>query len=125
MIKLEKVNKWFDKNHVLKDVDLHVKPGEVVVICGPSGSGKSTLIRTINRLEPIEKGGIYVEGRDIYARGLNVNELRGGIGFVFQQFNLFPHLTVLDNIIFAPVSIKKIPRKEAVERALALLKRVG
>lgn len=125
MIKLEKVNKWFGENHVLKDVDLEVQSGEVVVVCGPSGSGKSTLIRTINRLEPIEQGNIFVGGRNVYQKGLNINELRGGIGFVFQQFNLFPHLSVLENIIFAPTAIRKVGRKEAVEQAKALLERVG
>lgn len=125
MIKLEKVNKWFGENHVLKDVDLHVKPGEVVVVCGPSGSGKSTLIRTINRLEPIEKGRIQVHGRDAYEKGININQLRGGIGFVFQQFNLFPHFSVLENVIFAPTAIRKIPRKEAIKQAEMLLERVG
>lgn len=125
MIKLEKVNKWFGENHVLKDIDLHIARGEVVVVCGPSGSGKSTLIRTINRLEPIEKGHIKVNGQDVYQKGVNLNRLRAGIGFVFQQFNLFPHMNVLDNVLFAPVSIQKRPRKEAVAQAQALLERVG
>ncbi|NYT25154.1 amino acid ABC transporter ATP-binding protein [Alcaligenaceae bacterium] len=125
MIKLEKVNKWFGSNHVLRDIDFHVEKGEVVVVCGPSGSGKSTLIRTINRLEPIEKGTIRIAGEDIYGKGVNVNQLRAGIGFVFQQFNLFPHMSVLDNVLFAPTIIQKRSRKEAVGLAHSLLERVG
>ncbi len=125
MIKLEKVNKWYGEHHVLKDVDLSVARGEVLVVCGPSGSGKSTMIRTVNRLEPIEKGRILIDGADIYAKGANLNALRQKIGFVFQQFNLFPHMSVLENVIFAPVSIRKQPRKDAVELARQLLVRVG
>ncbi|EHK64225.1 amino acid ABC transporter ATP-binding protein [Achromobacter arsenitoxydans] len=125
MIKLEKVNKWYGEHHVLKDVDLSVARGEVLVVCGPSGSGKSTMIRTINRLEPIEKGRILIDGADIYEKGANLNALRQKIGFVFQQFNLFPHMSVLENVIFAPVNIRKQPRKQAVELARGLLDRVG
>ena len=125
MINLEKVNKWYGTHHVLKDMDLSVARGEVLVVCGPSGSGKSTMIRTINRLEPIEKGRILVDGADIYAKGANLNGLRQKIGFVFQQFNLFPHMSVLENVIFAPVNIRKQPRKQAVELARGLLERVG
>ncbi|PPA75747.1 amino acid ABC transporter ATP-binding protein [Achromobacter spanius] len=125
MIKLEKVNKWYGEHHVLKDVDLSVARGEVLVVCGPSGSGKSTMIRTVNRLEPIEKGRILIDGADIYQKGANLNALRQKIGFVFQQFNLFPHMSVLENVIFAPVNIRKQPRKQAVELARALLERVG
>ncbi|MGS1011178.1 amino acid ABC transporter ATP-binding protein [Achromobacter anxifer] len=125
MINLEKVNKWYGAHHVLKDVDLSVARGEVLVVCGPSGSGKSTMIRTINRLEPIEKGRILIDGKDIYAKGADLNALRQKIGFVFQQFNLFPHMSVLENVIFAPVSIRKQPRKQAVEMARGLLERVG
>ncbi|MGV2866088.1 amino acid ABC transporter ATP-binding protein [Achromobacter sp. AGC39] len=125
MIKLEKVNKWYGDHHVLKDVDLAVARGEVLVVCGPSGSGKSTMIRTVNRLEPIEKGRILIDGADIYQKGANLNALRQKIGFVFQQFNLFPHMSVLENVIFAPVNIRKQPRKHAVELARALLERVG
>ncbi|KRB17377.1 amino acid ABC transporter ATP-binding protein [Achromobacter mucicolens] len=125
MINLEKVNKWYGEHHVLKDVDLSVARGEVLVICGPSGSGKSTMIRTINRLEPIEKGRILIDGQDIYQKGANLNALRQKIGFVFQQFNLFPHMSVLENVIFAPVNIRKQPRKQAVELARSLLDRVG
>lgn len=125
MIKLEKVNKWYGAHHVLRDVDLSVARGEVLVVCGPSGSGKSTMIRTVNRLEPIEKGRILIDGADIYQKGANLNALRQKIGFVFQQFNLFPHMSVLENVIFAPVNIRKQPRKQAVEMAQALLERVG
>lgn len=125
MIHLEKVNKWFGDHHVLKDVDLDVAAGEVVVICGPSGSGKSTLIRTINRLEPISSGRISVNDQDVYAKKLNINTLRASIGFVFQQFNLFPHMTVLENVLFGPMNILKQPRAKAVEQATALLDRVG
>ncbi|WP_241051636.1 amino acid ABC transporter ATP-binding protein [Achromobacter xylosoxidans] len=125
MIKLEKVNKWYGEHHVLKDVDLSVARGEVLVVCGPSGSGKSTMIRTINRLEPIEKGRILIDDADIYGKGVNLNALRQKIGFVFQQFNLFPHMSVLDNVVFAPVNIRKQPRKQAAELARQLLARVG
>ncbi|CAN7444025.1 amino acid ABC transporter ATP-binding protein [Acidovorax sp. LjRoot118] len=125
MIQLEQVNKWFGENHVLKNVDLRIAAGEVVVVCGPSGSGKSTLIRTINRLEPIEKGRITVNGQDVYAKGLNINTLRAGIGFVFQSFNLFPHMSVLDNVMFAPQNIRKTPRDTAMADAKVLLERVG
>ena len=125
MINLEKVNKWYGAHHVLKDVDLSVARGEVLVVCGPSGSGKSTMIRTINRLEPIEKGRILIDGKDIYAKGADLNALRQKIGFVFQQFNLFPHMSVLDNVVFAPVNIRKQPRKQATELARQLLARVG
>ncbi|MFY2835919.1 amino acid ABC transporter ATP-binding protein [Achromobacter xylosoxidans] len=125
MIKLEKVNKWYGAHHVLKDVDLSVARGEVLVVCGPSGSGKSTMIRTINRLEPIEKGRILIDDADIYGKGVNLNALRQKIGFVFQQFNLFPHMSVLDNVVFAPVNIRKQPRKQATELGRQLLARVG
>ena len=125
MIKLEKVNKWYGEHHVLKDVDLSVARGEVLVVCGPSGSGKSTMISTINRLEPIEKGRILIDDADIYGKGVNLNALRQKIGFVFQQFNLFPHMSVLDNVVFAPVNIRKQPRKQATELARQLLARVG
>ncbi|MDQ2147495.1 amino acid ABC transporter ATP-binding protein [Alcaligenaceae bacterium C4P045] len=125
MIKLDKVNKWYGPHHVLRDVDLTIAQGEVVVVCGPSGSGKSTLIRTINRLEPIEKGAITVNGQDVYAKNVNLNTLRQGIGFVFQSFNLFPHMTVLDNVLFAPTTIQKRSRKDATGEAMQLLERVG
>ncbi|ANF57384.1 amino acid ABC transporter ATP-binding protein [Halotalea alkalilenta] len=125
MIKMKKVSKWFGQHQVLNDIDLSLSKGEVVVICGPSGSGKSTLIRTINRLESIQGGRIEVDGDDIYASHLNVNSLRQKIGFVFQQFNLFPHMTVLDNVMFGLVNIQKRSKKESMERARSLLDRVG
>ncbi|RTQ33466.1 amino acid ABC transporter ATP-binding protein [Variovorax sp. NFACC27] len=125
MIELEKVNKWYGSYHALVDVTETIHKGEVVVVCGPSGSGKSTLIRTFNRLEPIQSGRIVVDGQDIHAPGLDVNEFRSRIGFVFQQFNLFPHLTVLQNCTMAPMQLRGLTRKQADERAMALLNRVG
>jgi len=125
MIVLEQVNKWYGEYHALVDVSETVGKNEVVVVCGPSGSGKSTLIRTLNRLEDIDGGRIAIDGRDIHARGLDVNALRAGIGFVFQQFNLFPHLTALENCILAPVSLKRASKAEARAYALELLDGVG
>jgi polar amino acid transport system ATP-binding protein len=125
MIRFQGVHKWFKKLHVLNDVNLHVKQGEVVVVCGPSGSGKSTLIRTINKLEPIQKGNLFVDGQDLSDRKTDINRLRAEIGFVFQQFNLYPHLSVIKNITLAPIKIRKIARTEAEEQAMALLERVG
>jgi polar amino acid transport system ATP-binding protein len=125
MIELEKVNKWYGSYHALVDISETIHKGEVVVVCGPSGSGKSTLIRTFNRLEPIQSGRIVVDGQDIHASGLDVNAFRSRIGFVFQQFNLFPHLTVLQNCTMAPMQLRGLTRKEADERAMALLHRVG
>ena len=125
MIELEKVNKWYGSYHALVDVTETIHKGEVVVVCGPSGSGKSTLIRTFNRLEPIQSGRIVVDGQDIHAPGLDVNAFRSRIGFVFQQFNLSPHLTVLQNCTMAPMQLRGLTRKEADERAMALLHRVG
>ncbi|MEW6719873.1 MAG: amino acid ABC transporter ATP-binding protein [Thermodesulfobacteriota bacterium] len=125
MIRFEGVHKWFGPLHVLNGIDLHVKAGEVVVVCGPSGSGKSTLIRTINNLEPINEGKLTVDGRDLLDRKTDINKLRAEIGFVFQQFNLYPHLTVIENITLAPVKIRKTDRKEAEKQAMALLERVG
>ncbi|WP_374566895.1 amino acid ABC transporter ATP-binding protein [Ideonella sp.] len=125
MIKLEAVNKWFGDYHALVDINESVAKGEVVVVCGPSGSGKSTLIRTLNRLEAIQSGRIAIDGQDIHAPGLDINEFRSHIGFVFQQFNLFPHLSALGNCTLAPVQIRKLKPAEARERAMALLDRVG
>ncbi|MBQ5940806.1 amino acid ABC transporter ATP-binding protein [Massilia sp. AB1] len=125
MIVLDKVNKWYGDYHALVDVSERVEKNEVVVVCGPSGSGKSTLIRTLNRLEEIDGGRIEIDGRDIHARGLDVNSLRAGIGFVFQHFNLFPHLTVLENCTLAPVQLKRATAKEAREYAMQLLDQVG
>ena len=125
MIELKNVNKWYGDYHALVDVNETIPTGEVVVVCGPSGSGKSTLIRTINRLEEIQGGSISLDGRDVHDPKLDVNVLRAGIGFVFQQFNLFPHLTVLENCTLAAVQLKKLTATEAKERAMALLHRVG
>lgn len=125
MITFRKVNKWFGQLHVLKDIDLHVDQGEVVVVCGPSGSGKSTLIRTINRLEPIDSGTLVVDGMDLSDKATDINKLRAEIGMVFQQFNLYPHISVLRNITLAPIKIRKMARREAEEDAMALLERVG
>lgn len=125
MIELQNVNKWYGSYHALADISETIHKGEVVVVCGPSGSGKSTLIRTFNRLEPIQSGRILIEGKDIHAPGTDVNAFRSRIGFVFQQFNLFPHLTVLQNCTMAPMQLRGLTRKEAEERAMALLQRVG
>ena len=125
MIEFRSVNKYYGKFHALKDVTETIGRGEVVVVCGPSGSGKSTLIRTINRLEEIDSGQILVDGRDIHAPDLHVDRFRSGIGFVFQQFNLFPHLTVLDNCTLAPMHLRGLAPAEARDRALAMLERVG
>jgi len=125
MIELQNVNKWYGSYQALVDINETIRKGEVVVVCGPSGSGKSTLIRTFNRLEPIQSGRILFEGKDIHAPGTDVNAFRSRIGFVFQQFNLFPHLTVLQNCTMAPMQLRSLTRKEAEERAMALLQRVG
>jgi general L-amino acid transport system ATP-binding protein len=120
-----KVNKWFGNFHVLKDIDMEVKPQEVVVIIGPSGSGKSTFIRCINRLEEHQEGQIVVDGIELSHDVRNIAAIRSEIGMVFQQFNLFPHLTVMDNITLAPRYVRRQPRREAEGLALQLLDRVG
>ncbi len=125
MIELRNVNKWYGDYHALVEVNETIATGEVVVVCGPSGSGKSTLIRTINRLEEIQGGQILLDGKNVHDPKLDINLLRAGIGFVFQQFNLFPHLTVLENCTLAAVQLKKMKPAEAKERAMALLARVG
>jgi polar amino acid transport system ATP-binding protein len=125
MIHFEGVHKWFKQLHVLNDINLQVSQGEVMVVCGPSGSGKSTLIRTINQLEPIDKGILKVDGMDLSDKKTDINKLRAEIGFVFQQFNLYPHLSVINNITLAPVKIRNTPQKEAEEQAMQLLTRVG
>jgi len=125
MIELHDIQKWYGDFHVLRGITDAVEPGEVLVICGPSGSGKSTLIRCVNRLEEYQQGRILFEGRDIHAPDVDVNRLRSEIGIVFQQFNLYPHLSVLKNVTLAPVKVRKMPRPEAEELALALLERVG
>ena len=125
MISFENVDKWYGNYQALNQINETVGKGEVVVICGPSGSGKSTLIRTINRLEPINAGRITVNGIDIHDKSVNVNRLRSEIGFVFQQFNLFPHLSVLRNIMLAPMDVHHVSKIEAKEHAILLLEKVG
>jgi ABC-type polar amino acid transport system ATPase subunit len=123
-IRYTAVNKWFGPLHVLKDVTLDVAPGEVVVVCGPSGSGKSTLIRCVNRLEPIQQGEILVHGEPITGNGVNLSKLRAEVGMVFQSFNLFPHMTALENIMLAPMKVKGLSQAEAGKIARGLLARV-
>ena len=125
IITFEKVNKWYGNNfHVLRDIDLSVARGERIVICGPSGSGKSTLIRCINRLEEHQEGRLVVDGVELSDDVKAIEAIRRNVGMVFQQFNLFPHLTVLDNLTLAPMWVGKTPRKEAEERAMLQLERV-
>jgi len=124
IIELQGVDKWFGQFQVLTDIHLQVRPGERIVICGPSGSGKSTLIRCINRLESVQKGRILVDGIDLTAGGPNVDNVRREVGMVFQQFNLFPHLTILDNCTLAPMRSLGLPKAEAEERAMQFLTRV-
>ena len=124
MIKLNGVHKWFGDFHVLKDINLTVNRGERIVICGPSGSGKSTLIRCINHLEEHQQGQIFVEGTELTGDLKHVEQIRREVGMVFQQFNLFPHLTILDNLTLAPIWVRKLPKKEAEELAMKYLERV-
>ncbi|MGC3962870.1 MAG: amino acid ABC transporter ATP-binding protein [Rhodocyclaceae bacterium] len=125
MIRFDNVCKSFGRFQVLKNITAQVQRGEVIVVCGPSGSGKSTLIRTVNRLEEIESGQITLDGTSVHDASLGINELRARIGFVFQQFNLFPHLTALENVALPLRRVKGVARKEAESAALALLERVG
>ena len=125
VIHLEKVNKWYDDFHVLKDIDLIVNKGQKIVICGPSGSGKSTMIRCINRLEAHQKGTIVVHGTELTNDLKNIDLIRKNVGMVFQQFNLFPHLTVLDNVTLAPKWVRKMPKADAEIKAQELLEMVG
>ncbi len=125
IIECTNVSKWFDDFQVLKDINLKVRMGEVIVILGPSGSGKSTLIRSINRLEEHQVGNIVVDGIELTRDLKNIHEVRKEIGMVFQQFNLFPHLSVLQNITLAPIQVRKFKRDEAEEKAMQLLERVG
>ena len=119
------VNKWFGKLHVLRDINLAIDAGEVVVVCGPSGSGKSTLIRCVNGLERVQAGDIVVLGDSVTRRGVNLPGLRTRVGMVFQSFNLFPHMTTLQNIMLAPMKVRRLSRAEAEKTARALLERVG
>ena len=124
IIEFSKVNKWYGQFHVLRDVDLNVAKGERIVICGPSGSGKSTLIRCINRLEEHQQGTLKVDGVELTDDVKAIEAIRKEVGMVFQQFNLFPHLTVLENLTLAPMWVGRMPKKEADERAMQQLKRV-
>lgn len=125
MIEFTKVNKWYGNHfHVLRDIDLQVRKGERIVICGPSGSGKSTLIRCINRLERHQQGTLTVDGLELSDDMRVLHEIRRKVGMVFQQFNLFPHLTVLENLTLAPIQVNKLPKQEAEDRAMAQLQRV-
>ena len=125
MIQFKNVHKWFKDLHVINGVNLEVKQGEVVVVCGPSGSGKSTLIRTVNQLETIQEGEIWVDGINVADPKADLNQVRAEVGFVFQHFNLYPHLSVVENIILAPMKVKKQNREQAEKKAMELLERVG
>jgi general L-amino acid transport system ATP-binding protein len=123
-VELKGVHKWYGEFHVLKDVNLAVAKGERLVICGPSGSGKSTMIRCINRLEEHQKGQIIVDGTELTTDLKKIDEIRRDVGMVFQHFNLFPHLTILENLTLAPIWVKKMPKKDAEEVAMHFLKKV-
>ncbi|MCX8754090.1 MULTISPECIES: amino acid ABC transporter ATP-binding protein [Snodgrassella] len=125
MIEFKNVHKWFKDLHVINGVNLNVSQGEVVVVCGPSGSGKSTLIRTVNQLEKIQQGEIWVDGINVADPKADLNRVRTEVGFVFQHFNLYPHLTVLENIILSPMKVKKQSRAQAEAKAQELLAKVG
>jgi len=124
IIEMTEVNKWFGDFQVLKDINLTVSPKQKIVVCGPSGSGKSTLIRCINRLEEHQKGKIVVDGIELSENTKNIEQVRAEVGMVFQQFNLFPHLSIVDNCALAPIWVKKIPKKQAEESALKQLEKV-
>ena len=124
IIKIEGMNKWFGDFQVLKDIDLEVEKNKKIVVCGPSGSGKSTLIRCINRLEEHQKGTITVDGTELTENTKNIEAIRAEVGMVFQQFNLFPHLSILDNCTLAPIWVKKMPKKQAEELAMKQLEQV-
>ncbi|MDG2416671.1 MAG: amino acid ABC transporter ATP-binding protein [Pelagibacterales bacterium] len=124
MIEMNNVHKWFGDLHVLNNVNLKVNKSEKIVICGPSGSGKSTLIRCINRLEEHQRGEIIVEGTELTNDSRSIERIRGEVGMVFQQFNLFPHLSILDNVTLAPIWVRKTPKAQAIDKAMEYLKRV-
>ena len=124
IIKIKDMNKWFGDFQVLKDINLEVEKNKKIVVCGPSGSGKSTLIRCINRLEEHQKGSIVVDGTELTEETKNIEQIRAEVGMVFQQFNLFPHLSILDNCTLAPIWVKKMPKKNAEDLALRQLKQV-
>jgi glutamate/aspartate transport system ATP-binding protein len=125
MISIDHVSKWYGSFQVLKDCSTKVDKGDVVVVCGPSGSGKSTLIKCVNRLEPFQEGEIVVDGISVGAPGIDLPKLRARVGMVFQHFELFPHMSVLENLTLAQIKVLKRPRDAAIEKAQALLKRVG
>ena len=124
MIKFKELNKWYGTHHVLQDINLEVAKGEVVVVCGPSGSGKSTLIRCVNGLEKFQSGSLIVDGLPVTVEA-NLRQLRMELGFVFQQFNLYPHKTALENVTLAPIHVRKLPKKEALSRGREMLEKVG
>ena len=124
IIKIENMNKWFGDFQVLKDINLEVEKNKKIVVCGPSGSGKSTLIRCINRLEEHQKGSITVDGTELNENTKNIEQIRAEVGMVFQQFNLFPHLSILDNCTLAPIWVRKMPKKKAQEFAMQQLEKV-
>jgi glutamate transport system ATP-binding protein len=125
LVEVEQVNKHFGSLHVLKDINLQVDSGEVVVVIGPSGSGKSTFCRTLNRLEPIDSGTIRIDGNELPAEGKGLARLRADVGMVFQQFNLFAHKSILENVTLGPIKVRKMSKGEAHELAMSLLERVG
>ena len=125
MISVKNVNKWYGDLHVLNKIDLEVAQGEVVVVCGPSGSGKSTLIRCINRLEPIQEGELIVDNMKVHDKKANMTQIRAEIGFIFQSFNLYPHMTALGNVTIAPIRVRKIQKEEAEKLGRETLTRVG
>ncbi|WP_274602107.1 amino acid ABC transporter ATP-binding protein [Vibrio sp. S9_S30] len=125
MIEVKGLNKWYDQFHVLRNIDFEVRKGEKIVLCGPSGSGKSTLIRCLNRLEEHQEGEIHVEGVELNHSLKNIENVRSDVGMVFQHFNLFPHMTILDNLTLAPMLVRSMPKAEAEVMALNFLKRVN
>jgi polar amino acid transport system ATP-binding protein len=125
MIEVNNLKKFFGKNEVLKDISVSIKPQEVVVVIGPSGSGKSTFLRCINMLDSITDGHVYIEGVDLTDKNTNINKVRTDVGMVFQQFNLFPHKTVIENIMLAPMKVKKAPAEKARTKGMELLRKVG
>ena len=124
IIQIKDVNKWFGEFQVLKNINLEVEKNKKIVVCGPSGSGKSTLIRCINRLEEHQKGSIVVDGTELNENTKNIEQIRAEVGMVFQQFNLFPHLSILDNCTLAPIWVRKMPKKKAQELAMHQLEKV-
>ncbi|GLQ75816.1 amino acid ABC transporter ATP-binding protein [Vibrio penaeicida] len=125
MIEVKGLNKWYDQFHVLRNIDFEVRKGEKIVLCGPSGSGKSTLIRCLNRLEEHQEGEIHVEGVELNHSLKNIENVRSDVGMVFQHFNLFPHMTILENLTLAPMLVRSMPKAEAEVMALNFLKRVN